>query len=93
MINQNIDYPTQTFEEEILNKLNKFVFKDDIKDKDGNIDKNKCCICLNDIKKNEEVVKLPCNHIHHWNCCVNWLKYKSNCPTCRFEIKKEIFDL
>ena len=93
MINQNIDYPAQTFDEEILNKLNKFVFNDGIKDKDGNIDKIKCCICLNDIKKNEEVVKLPCNHIHHWNCCVNWLKYKSNCPTCRFEIKKEIFDL
>ena len=88
MMNSNFNIPYQAFDEEILKKLNKFVFNDDIKDKDGNIEKINCCICLNDIKKNEEVVKLPCNHIHHWKCCVNWLKQKNICPMCRFEIKK-----
>ena len=88
MLNMNIDIPSQAFDEEILKKLNKYVFNDDIKDKNGNIDKINCCICLNDIKKNDEVVKLPCNHIHHWNCCVKWLKHKSNCPMCRYIIKK-----
>ena len=88
MLNMNIDIPSQAFDEEILKKLNKYVFNDDIKDKNGNIDKINCCICLNDIKKNDEVVKLPCNHIHHWNCCVKWLKHKSNCPMCRYVIKK-----
>ena len=88
MLSLNMNIPSQAFDEEILKKLNKFVFNDDIKDKNGNIEKINCCICLNDIKKNEEVVKLPCNHIHHWKCCVNWLKQKSICPMCRFEIKK-----
>ena len=88
MLNMNIDIPSQAFDEEILKKLNKYVFNDDIKDKNGNIDKINCCLCLNDIKKNDEVVKLPCNHIHHWNCCVKWLKHKSNCPMCRYIIKK-----
>ena len=86
MLSQGHDFSSQPIDEEVLKKLNKYVY-DDIKDKDGNIDKIKCCICLNDIIKNEEVVKLPCNHIHHWNCCINWLKYKKNCPMCRFEIK------
>ena len=88
MMNSNINIPSQSFDEEILKKLNRFAFNDDIKDKDGNIEKIDCCICLNDIKQNEEVVKLPCDHIHHWKCCENWLKQKSNCPMCRFEIKK-----
>ena len=87
ILSQGHDFSSQPISEEVLKKLNKFVFNDDIKDKDGNIEKIKCCICLNDIIKNEEVVKLPCNHIHHWNCCINWLRNKSICPMCRFEIK------
>ena len=87
LLNQNYDFSSHTINEEILKKLNKYIFNNDKKDKDGNIDKIICCICLNDIKINEEVVKLPCNHIHHWNCCINWLKCKHNCPMCRFEIK------
>ena len=87
LLNQNYDFSSHTINEEILKKLNKYIFNNDKKDKDGNIDKIICCICLNDIKISDEVVKLPCNHIHHWNCCINWLKCKHNCPMCRFEIK------
>ena len=87
LLSQNYDFSSHTINEEILKKLNKYIFNNDKKDKDGNIDKIICCICLNDIKISDEVVKLPCNHIHHWNCCINWLKCKHNCPMCRFEIK------
>ena len=71
MMNSNINIHSQIFDEEILKELNRFVFNDDTKDKDGNIEKINCFICLNDIKQNEEDVKLPCNHIHHWKCCAN----------------------
>ena len=87
LLSQNYDFSSHTINEEILKKLNKYIFNNDKKDKDGNIDKIICCRCLNDIKISDEVVKLPCNHIHHWNCCINWLKCKHNCPMCRFEIK------
>jgi len=50
MMNSNINIPSQSFDEEILKELNRFVFNDDIKDKDGNIEKINCFICLNDIK-------------------------------------------
>ena len=87
LLSQNYDFSSHTINEEILKKLNKYIFNNDKKDRDGNIQKIICCICLNDIKISDEVVKLPCNHIHHWNCCINWLKCKHNCPMCRFEIK------
>ena len=75
--------------EEAIKKLNKFILNDENykKDKDGNIEINTCCICLNSLKKNEEVILLSCNHIFHWKCGLNWLKIKNVCPMCRYEIK------
>ena len=87
MMNNNFNFASRPISEEVLKKLNKFIFKDDVYNKNEINKKVNCCICLNDIKKNEEVVKLPCNHIHHWNCCVNWLRTKNVCPLCRLEIK------
>lgn len=80
---------TQPNNEEKIKKLNKFILNDENykKDKDGNIEINTCCICLNDLKKNEEVVLLSCKHIFHWKCGLNWLKIKNVCPMCRYEIK------
>ena len=88
MLNRNFNFSSRPISEEVLQKLNKFVFNSDIRNNNRNIEKINCCICLNDIKKGEEVVKLPCNHIHHWNCCINWLRIKNICPMCKFEIKQ-----
>ena len=70
-------------------KLNKFILNDENrkKDKDGNAEINTCCICLNDLKNNEEVVLLSCKHILHWNCGLNWFKIKNICPMCKYVIK------
>ena len=75
--------------ESALNKLKKFPLTEKYckKDKNGKIELPSCCICLNDIEKNEETVLLPCGHMFHWNCCLNWLKRNNTCPMCRFEIK------
>ena len=35
----------------------------------------------------EKLVLLPCGHMFHWKCCLNWLKKNNTCPMCRFEIK------
>jgi hypothetical protein len=75
--------------ESALNKLKRFPLSEKYckKDKNGKIELPSCCICLDDIKKNEETVLLPCGHMFHWNCCLNWLKRNNTCPMCRFEIK------
>ena len=75
--------------EEVLKKLKRFPLSEKYckKDKNGKIELPSCCICLNDIVKNEETVLLPCGHMFHWNCCLTWLKKNNTCPMCRFEIK------
>lgn len=76
--------------EAALKKLKRFPLTDKYckKDKKGNIELPNCCICISDIEKNEETVLLPCGHMFHWNCCLNWLKSNNTCPMCRFEIKE-----
>ena len=75
--------------ENVLKKLKRFPLSDKYckKDKNGKIELPSCCICLNDITKNEETVLLPCGHMFHWNCCLSWLKRNNTCPMCRFELK------
>ena len=76
--------------EKVLKKLKRFPLNDKYckKDKNGKIELPSCCICLNDIEKNEETVLLPCGHMFHWNCCLTWLKNNNTCPMCRFELKE-----
>ena len=75
--------------ESALKKLKRFPLTDKYckKNKNGKIELPSCCICLSDIEKNEETVLLPCGHMFHWNCCLNWLKGNNTCPMCRFVIK------
>jgi hypothetical protein len=48
---------------------------------------NNCSICIDCLKKNEEIIELPCNHIFHSACILEWLeKYNYHCPICRKEV-------
>ena len=75
--------------EKALKKLKRFPMSDKYckKNKNGKLELPNCCICLSEVAKNEETVLLPCGHMFHWNCCLNWLKTNNTCPMCRFEIK------
>ena len=50
-------------------------------DYDGDI--QKCTICLDNIKKGDTVVSLPCSHIFHGSCIYSWLRKNEECPVCR----------
>ena len=43
---------------------------------------------LNDkyCQKGKETILLPCAHMFHSKCCLNWLKDNNTCPMCRREI-------
>ena len=75
--------------ESALKKLKRFNLSEKYckKDKKGKIELPSCCICISDIEMKEETVLLPCGHMFHWNCCLNWLKGNNTCPMCRFVIK------
>ena len=74
-----------------LNKLKKFSMSEKYckKNDKGKLEFPNCCICLNDVKKGEKTVLLPCGHMFHWKCCLTWLESNNTCPVCRFELKEE----
>lgn len=46
-----------------------------------------CAVCFHEFKSNEdEVRKLPCNHMYHDKCIFPWLLNNPSCPTCRAPI-------
>ena len=71
-----------------LKKLKRFpLIERFCKKKNGKIELPNCCICQCEIEIGKETVLLPCGHMYHWNCCLQWLKTNNTCPICRFEIK------
>ena len=60
--------------------------------KELNLNENKeCLICIENFNDDDDVIKIPCNHIFHKNCIKSWVCEESNkCPICRVEIDKGI---
>jgi len=48
---------------------------------------NDCAICIDKLKKGNEIIKLPCNHLFHIDCIKSYfLNYNNKCPMCRSNI-------
>jgi len=45
-----------------------------------------CSVCLEDLKHNDEYIKLHCGHTFHYNCINRWYKRSEKCPMCRTHI-------
>ena len=45
-----------------------------------------CSICLEEFKKDEELIKIECQHYFHGICINNWFKTNGTCPLCRLEL-------
>lgn len=43
----------------------------------------KCCICLESMKRYQSIKTLPCVHKFHKKCVDHWLRYEMFCPNCR----------
>ena len=52
-------------------------------------DKKKCLICLENFKKGDKSIALPCIHIFHSECIKCWMKKKNSCPLCKHKIKSK----
>ena len=52
-----------------------------------------CTICLDNIKPDDFIVNLPCNHLYHKNCIRNWFINNNTCPVCRINIPAQIRNL
>ena len=45
-----------------------------------------CCICLDTFLHDIIALKLPCQHIYHKQCIVEWFTKSNECPTCRYQL-------
>jgi len=44
-----------------------------------------CCICLEENNLDDLVTRLPCAHIFHTHCIIDWLaNHSCTCPVCRY---------
>lgn len=43
-----------------------------------------CTICMEDFEGGVEVTQLPCLHLYHGDCIVQWLETSHVCPLCRY---------
>ncbi|XP_061987976.1 NEP1-interacting protein-like 1 [Rosa rugosa] len=48
-----------------------------------------CMVCLDEILIGGEATCMPCSHVFHESCIVNWLQKSNLCPLCRFEMPAE----
>ncbi|KAJ0049431.1 hypothetical protein Pint_16455 [Pistacia integerrima] len=45
-----------------------------------------CAVCLEEILLGSQVTRMPCAHLFHGYCILNWLRKSKFCPLCRFEL-------
>ena len=50
-----------------------------------------CAICLDEfsiegVAAEARVIRMPCSHIYHEDCIVEWLENSNMCPMCRYEL-------
>ncbi|KAK9088525.1 hypothetical protein Scep_027607 [Stephania cephalantha] len=65
-----------------IDKLEKVVLEVDAIS-DGCCD---CRICLEELKVGAEATRMPCSHMFHPSCIVEWLETSHVCPLCRFKL-------
>lgn len=90
MIDNLEDVPV-TLDQESINKLPVFKFKDcrNKMDKLPEDQQSKCSICLDDFDDEDEVRMLFCKHVFHKNCVDKWLiENNVTCPLCRSDTRE-----
>ncbi|KAM1026149.1 hypothetical protein ACFX13_039824 [Malus domestica] len=50
-----------------------------------------CVICLEEMQRGCESIRMPCSHDYHESCITNWLETSHLCPLCRFELPAASF--
>ena len=45
-----------------------------------------CAICTDLMPVGEAARQLPCNHLYHSHCIIEWLNRRNNCPLCRYKL-------
>ena len=52
-----------------------------------------CIICMEEFKKDDDGIYLPCQHLFHKDCLYEWFKIKDFCPICKNKVTRENTDI
>ena len=58
-------------------------------EEDEQLDGDLCNICLQKRLQGNVIIKLPCRHLFHLNCCDTCFKYNRKCPVCQRNYPQE----
>ena len=50
------------------------------------VSNKECCVCLDTQHVGQKAYKLPCGHLYHPACLLDWIKRHCTCPVCRYEL-------
>ena len=79
---QELDDIKLVVPEEELNKIPIQIFKEN--KEDIKTQNEKCTICQDEFRDNDETRLLKCKHLYHKDCIDNWLlNHSPKCPYCR----------
>lgn len=45
-----------------------------------------CSVCMEEIRVSSGATKMPCAHLYHEGCIVEWLQHRGFCPLCKFRM-------
>uniref|UniRef100_A0A7S4CB86 RING-type domain-containing protein n=1 Tax=Eutreptiella gymnastica TaxID=73025 RepID=A0A7S4CB86_9EUGL len=48
-----------------------------------------CCVCQESLPVKSKAQKMPCGHLFHWECLIEWLERHNSCPICRHRLPSE----
>lgn len=51
-------------------------------------EKRNCVICMTQYEKDDKILTIPCCHLYHTECILDWFKTKNTCPICKFKVDK-----
>ena len=57
-------------------------------------DMPECTICLSNFHDSDQIIVFSCDekHYFHVKCGKEWLEIKTECPLCRYDFKKDIYE-
>ena len=84
LLNQFMAIPrTNPVPQEVIDDLPQTVVNDASK---LSSEKKNCVICLTDFENGDKTIVLPCIHLFHYDCIVQWFGSHNSCPVCKYEV-------
>lgn len=84
LLNQLMAIPrTNPVPQEVIDDLPQTVVNDASK---LSSEKKNCVICLTDFENGDKTIVLPCIHLFHYDCIVQWFESHNSCPVCKYEV-------